>query len=265
VSDAFAESQFGIILKWAALRRGIEYAAPKWEVESDIADGILHSVRIDPNLVELAFGSAKEEVRKPKTAAAWCKEKVFDVAINAGMFREDHLTNVGYLKNDGILNNAKFNDYQSVLAFGPAKKGLPLSVIFDRDGMNGLGNVEDYRFIVQNLRLIKSPGKSVWQKQQKSWSEAAIASDSEGRILFLFSRTPFTMWEFNEKLLKLGLGIQQAMHVEGGPEASLSIHAGGVDVDLSGSYETGFNENDDNERQWPLPNVIGVLPLRFEP
>jgi hypothetical protein len=25
-----------------------------------------------------------------------------------------------------------------------------------------------------------------------------------------------------------------------------------------GSWETGFNENDDNANAWPLPNVIGV-------
>jgi hypothetical protein len=49
-----------------------------------------------------------------------------------------------------------------------------------------------------------------------------------------------------------------AMHVEGGPEASLSIHAGGVDLDLNGSYETGFNENEGEKSQWPIPNVLGV-------
>ena len=38
---------------------------------------------------------------------------------------------------------------------------------------------------------------------------------------------------------------------------ALSIHTGGLDLDLSGSYETGFVENDRNERQWPIPNVIG--------
>ena len=48
------------------------------------------------------------------------------------------------------------------------------------------------------------------------------------------------------------------MHVEGGPEASLSIHAGGIDLDLNGSYETSFNENDGEKKQWPLPNVLGV-------
>jgi hypothetical protein len=66
------------------------------------------------------------------------------------------------------------------------------------------------------------------------------------------------MAAFNRRLLALPLGIAPAMHVEGGPEASLSIHAGGVDLDLDGSYETGFNENDDERAQWPIPNVLAV-------
>jgi hypothetical protein len=49
------------------------------------------------------------------------------------------------------------------------------------------------------------------------------------------------------------------MHLEGGPEASLSIHVPGLDLDLCGSYETGFLEDESNKEQWPLPNVIGVL------
>ncbi|HJX65335.1 MAG TPA: hypothetical protein VJ860_15440, partial [Polyangia bacterium] len=58
--------------------------------------------------------------------------------------------------------------------------------------------------------------------------------------------------------LALPLQIAKAMHVEGGPEASLSIHAGGVNLDLNGSYETGFREDDTSREQWPLPNIIGV-------
>ena len=67
------------------------------------------------------------------------------------------------------------------------------------------------------------------------------------------------MRDFNRLLLALPLDIQQAMHLEGGPEASLSIHVPGLDLDLCGSYETGFLEDESNREQWPLPNVIGVL------
>jgi len=59
-------------------------------------------------------------------------------------------------------------------------------------------------------------------------------------------------------LLNLPLGIESAMHLEGGPEASLSIHFAGLVLDLCGSYETGFMENESNVVQWPLPNVLGV-------
>ena len=115
-----------------------------------------------------------------------------------------------------------------------------------------------YGTVVQNLRLIRAPGHGVWAKQDRRWSEAAVAADGSGRVLFLFTRQPYSMQELNAKLLALPLGITAAMHVEGGPEASLSIHAGGVDLDLNGSYETGFNENDDEAAQWPIRNVLGV-------
>ena len=29
-----------------------------------------------------------------------------------------------------------------------------------------------------------------------------------------------------------------------------------------GSYETGFNENDDNNSAWLIPNVIGIVKRR---
>jgi hypothetical protein len=66
------------------------------------------------------------------------------------------------------------------------------------------------------------------------------------------------MAALSKLLLGLPLGILRAMHLEGGPEASLTIRAGGVRLHLAGSYETRFNENDKNRTQWRLPNVLGV-------
>jgi len=60
----------------------------------------------------------------------------------------------------------------------------------------------------------------------------------------------------------LPLGIERAMHVEGGPEASLSIHTASLTLDLNGSYETGFREDDQERHQWPIPNVLGVARSR---
>jgi hypothetical protein len=49
------------------------------------------------------------------------------------------------------------------------------------------------------------------------------------------------------------------MHVEGGPEASLSVRSKGKNFDLCGSYESFFRDDDGNKEQWPIPNVIGVV------
>jgi hypothetical protein len=118
--------------------------------------------------------------------------------------------------------------------------------------------------VVQNLRLIKrvdGKGKNVWPDQPRRWSEAAIAMDDHGRLLLIFSRDPWSMADFNRAVLALPLGVERAMHVEGGPEASLSVRAGETRLDYFGGYETGFMENDDNDRAWPIPNVLGVRRL----
>jgi len=49
------------------------------------------------------------------------------------------------------------------------------------------------------------------------------------------------------------------MDLEGGPEASRHVAAPGRTVRRVGSDATGFNENDDNTRDWALPNVLGVV------
>jgi hypothetical protein len=94
-------------------------------------------------------------------------------------------------------------------------------------------------------------GPGAWHKLQDGGEYVALND-------FVFSRRPYCMHDFNAKLVALPLGITTAMHVEGGPEASLSIHGGGIDLDLNGSYETSFNENDDEQKPWPIPNVLGV-------
>lgn len=67
------------------------------------------------------------------------------------------------------------------------------------------------------------------------------------------------MRDFNALLLSLPLDVQQAMRLEGGAQASLTIHVPGLDVDLCGNYETGFLENESTTRQWPIPNVLVVV------
>jgi hypothetical protein len=68
------------------------------------------------------------------------------------------------------------------------------------------------------------------------------------------------MHDLNEELLKSGIGIVAAQHLEGGPEAQLYLHVGNVELDLFGSYETSFKEDNGNETPWPIPNILGIRP-----
>ncbi|HEX7599422.1 MAG TPA: phosphodiester glycosidase family protein [Polyangia bacterium] len=244
-------------IEWKQLQPGLEFAV--LALEPSAPDKPLTVVRIDPARARLRALVAAEQDGRERSAPNWCEREKLAAAINLGMFRLDHRTNVGYLRTGKHINNHKWaSKYQSVLAFDPRRAGLPSAIMVDLDEPGAKQRLEDYDTVIQNLRLIKSPGQSAWHKKDRKWSEAAVASDRDGHILFLFSRTPFAMADFNRMLLALPLHIERAMHVEGGPEASLSIHAGGVHTDLFGSYETGFLEQDSNGRAWPIPNVIGV-------
>lgn len=134
------------------------------------------------------------------------------------MFATDHQSNVGRLVSGAHANNPTWHkSYQSVLAFGPKKPGLPAAVFLDLDAPGAREALADYGSAVQDLRLLKGGGENVWKPGPKKWSEAAVALDDRGRVLFLFARSPTSMHAFNERLKALPLGITRAMHVEGGP------------------------------------------------
>ena len=242
-----------------------EYAAVPLVQPSNIGDGLLHVVRIDPMQAVFKIGLASLE-GSSRTAGDWADRNRFVATINAGMYQTDGVSNVGFLRHGQHVNNPRWNVYQSVLAIGSLDSRLdhtkPEAVILDRDAPEFATQSARYQTLVQNLRLIKGPGVNVWQTNAKRWSEAAIAMDRQGRILFLFTRTPYEMTDLNRRLLTLPLGIVRAMHVEGGPEASLSVRGPGLRLDLAGSFETGFRENDSNGVQWRVPNVIGVQARR---
>ena len=222
-------------------------------------------LRIDPDLWELSFiGVTNTSESVGKTARGWAETYHLTAAINAGMFDKDGKTHLGYVREGGKVSNPRVNAYQSVAAFNPRCKQLPRFRMFDLDGdrVNMDGILRDYGSAVQNLRLIKHPGVNQWRQEDKKWSEAALGEDNKGRILFIFSRSPFSMHDLNRELLSAGIGLVAAQHLEGGPEAQLYVHAGSVELEAFGSFETSFREDDGNNVAWPVPNILGVRPRK---
>ncbi len=229
--------------------------------ESIVGDSTVTILRIDPVRWRLSLHSISEiGIANVRSAREWCEEEGLVAAMNAGMFATDRSTHVGYMRSGKHVNSGGVNRYQSVAAFDPRGEGSPPFRIYDRDdgATTVAGLTSKYGSVVQNLRLVKRPRTNRWSQQPKMWSEAALGEDGQGRVLFIFCRSPYSMHDLNRMLVSLPIDLVCAQHLEGGPEAQMWIDAGGVRQEHIGSYETGFFESDANIVAWPIPNVIGV-------
>jgi len=254
----------GVDSGWQLLAPGMELRRVTPSAPGPVGSSPIIVLRIDPALWELSFvGVTNTGETAGHSAHAWAEAYHLTAVINAGMFETDGKTHLGYVRSRGKISNSNANAYQSVAAFDPNdSQQHPQFRIFDLDekSVSMQSILKDYASAVQNLRLIKRPGLNQWGQQKKKWSEAALGEDDKGRILFIFSRAPFSMYDLNRELLSAGIGLVTAQHLEGGPEAQLYVRAGSVELEMVGSFETGFKENDANTIAWPVPNVLGVRP-----
>jgi len=244
---------------WKPLAPGMELGTFTVKKPGYIGNSQIFLLRIDTDHWDLeVVGRSWPGETEQLTAKQWCGKHKFVATINAGMYGTDYKTHLGYLRSGGHVNNRRINKYQSVAAFDPrAGRDLSEFRIFDLDapGVTMKNILRDYSSVVQNLRLIKRPGKNRWRKKKQSWNEAALGEDSSGRVLFIFSPSKFTMHDLNNELLSMGIGIVAAQHLDGGQVAQLYLHVGDVELTLVGSHESSIANTD-----MPIPHVIGVRP-----
>jgi uncharacterized protein YigE (DUF2233 family) len=259
------------IIPESVVAEGWKQLAPGMDLQNLITinhgssgDSSITILRIDPDLWELVFiGISQSGEKSGKTAREWCRSYKLTSAINAGMYADNYKTHVGYLRSKDHVNNSHVNNYQSVMAYNPKKdKKIAPFRIFDLDesGISMQSILNDYNSAIQNLRLIKKPGTNLWKQQTREWCEAAIGEDKEGRILFIYSRSPLSMHDLNQELLASGIGIVAAQHLEGGFEAQFYLNQGDVEIDLFDRYDAKSKEYNGNEEPWPIPNIIGIRP-----
>jgi hypothetical protein len=215
-------------------------------------------VRVDPARFEFRLLSAKTlGLPAGLTAPQWVERHGVSGVINASMFQADHLTSVGHMRDERAANNKSWNKDNAVFVSRPRRPGLPPVRILDRACEDAAGLARDYDVAAQNIRMIDCQGRNVWAQQPRKWSTACVGTDAQGRVLLVHVRAPYTTHDLIDVLLRLPLGLRRLMYVEGGPEASLYVKAGGREVVAEmGSFETGFFESDGNRVFWPLPNVI---------
>jgi uncharacterized protein YigE (DUF2233 family) len=218
--------------------------------------GAITLVRIDPRRYELRLLTAAEH--GTRTAPKWVQDFDLTGVINASMFLED-MTSTGLMIDGDKVHNGRVNKaFGAFLAFGPQKPGIDPVAMFGRpcSGFDLAEIRRSYDVVVQNYRMIDCDGTPIAWKDPKAYSVAAVGVDRNGWVVFIHSRTPYRMSEFNRMIAAADLRIDQAMFVEGGPEASLFVRTGDAVVREVGSFETGFMD-ESNTLFWAMPNVIG--------
>lgn len=237
-------------LVWRTLAPGLEHGHAS--VSASIGDRQLHVLQIDPARFAFRLLTGVATGEQPRTARQWARDHNLLAATNAGMFHPDGLP-VGFAKAEGSIVQPRVTADRSVFVF--SENGARL---LDR-GCEGF-DAAAHANALQSIRMVSCERRNVWSQQPRVWSTACLAQDGAGNILFLHLRSPLSVHDFIATVLRQPLDIARAMYLEGGPEATLYARASGAEIERFGSYETGFNENDDNNRAWPLPNVLGVVP-----
>jgi uncharacterized protein YigE (DUF2233 family) len=245
---------------WRKVNDGLFLAQFDSSYQTPIKDSKIIIIKINPNYYSFKLLCASELGKIGLTSKEWCKRYNLISAINAGMYQKDGLTNVGYMKNFSHLNNPKLNSsYKAVLAFNRLDDIVPEIQIIDLKCQEFERLKFKYQTFVQNIRMISCNQENVWSKQDKKWSLAVLGLDKGGNVLFIFSETPYSGYDFNNVLLSLPISIFNAIYLEGGREASLYFSANNFELEKSGIYESGFNESLIRSSANPIPNVIGII------
>ena len=245
---------------WQELEKGLylgEFDSPQ---KSPVCNYPIVILKIDPKIYAFKLLSASEHGAKPRTVGEWAEEFGLLAVINASMYREDRKTSTGYMKNFKHTNSSQINTkFGAFMVFNPVSSRFPSIQIVDRYNQDWKKLIKQYGTVIQNYRMISLKGNSVWKQSKRIYSTACVGIDKDGHVLFMHSRSPFSVHDFNHILLGLPLALKNAMYVEGGPEASLYINAGGKERQWVGSYETNLAEHGDSRSVWGIPNVIGIL------
>lgn len=243
---------------WKEADEGLLVAEFESTLKSDSVAFSITAIKIDPRNYSFKLLCATENDKEKHTAKEWSEKQKLLLAVNAGMFQEDGLTSVGYMKNFKHVNNSRLSRANSILAFNPVDEDIPEIQLIDRECQDFSILRQKYHSFVQSIRMISCDQQNVWTQQNAKWSTLAVGMDKDGNILFLFSRTPHSVHDLIEILLSLPLSLKTAMYLEGGPQASLYLSTPKMTLERNGVWE-GFEESGPFQFSLPIPNVLGVV------
>ncbi len=199
-----------ISTEWFKLDSGLFYTETDASIHTNFGDNKISILQIDPEFYEFNIESSKENMSALKTARSWADDKGLIAVFNAGMFKLDgeYSTNVGYMKDQGFINNPNFSNQNAYFSFNPSDTTIPKVKIIDTSCDNKWSELKKYNSVTQSIRMLSCKQENVWSQQKKYWSMVVVGSDNDGNILFLFTRSPYSVHDFINMIIKLDIGIQ---------------------------------------------------------
>ena len=195
--------------KWQELEKGLYFWRFFSPQKSPVCNYPIVILKIDPKFYSFKLLSASEHEDKPRTAGKWAEEFGLLAVINAGMYIEDHKTSTGYMKNFDHINNGHINPkFGAFMTFNPISSRVPGVQIVDRYHQDWKKLMKQYDTVIQNYRMISLKGENVWEQSKRIYSIACVGIDENGNVLFIHSRTPFSVHDFNHILIGLPLAIK---------------------------------------------------------
>lgn len=250
-----------LVLNWKQAAPGIDFCETNAPFKSHVNNSKLTVVRIDPEEVEFELLCATGIDKRPRTVKEWAEEYDFDIVFNAGMYdMAEPLKSRGYLKSGKHTNNPNLNPaYNCMLAFQPTDSSNPTCDIIDLECTPWNQVNKKYIAYAQGLRMLDCNGNPMnWKKGKQSCSMLVVAKDPDGKLIVVFTRSPYLHNEMIGFLGQFPMKLTHAIYMEGGPETSLYMNIGKARLEKIGSWVSDTYETDSNDHFWELPNVIGV-------
>jgi hypothetical protein len=244
---------------WQHIDPGLSLGKFTPTLKSGLQERDVVILKMDPQVYALKLLCASEHGGRLRTTKEWAEEFDLKAAINAGMYQaSDFSKSTGYMKNYRHVNNPYIHPgYGAFLVFNSKDPELPDVQMIDRRLQEDwMPLMEKYDSVVQNYRMISFGKKRGWPREAQISSVAAIGMDGNDQVLFILSRSSYSIHDFIHILLDLPIGIESAMYAEGGPQASLVLRTESMNGMWIGDCG---GEGYDMAPGCEIPNVIGIV------
>lgn len=251
-----------VAFAWTERLPGFETGVLPARLSGQIVDRI-HFVRVDP--ARYSFEVRHDEVR-PASIDAWQERLGALAVVNASFYRMDYSPETP-MKAGGALLGPRWKKTRHG-AF-VARDGK--ADVVDLLGKDVQAEIAGYPDAAVSYPLLLDASGKVRAVRNPNWiaSRTLVAVDAQGRILLGTTETGFfSLRRLGQFLKAAPLGLEVALNMDGGPPACMAVNAGGFKETLRGRWEGNDSSGTfqmfwgAEEVDWPLPNVIAVVPRK---